>query len=87
MNRKPQDGQQSRRVILEDELAFVEVRNRLDERKPKAGSLIRSARIQSPKPPACLLAPLGRNTGSSIADFDSDLAFARLNPNQDFTPH
>src|SRR5205823_5497798 len=83
MDREHQDGQQSRLVVLEHQLAVVEVGDGLREGEPESCALIGAAGVEPSEAAACFVAPLGRNSWAAVADLDPNVALVRLDPDSD----
>src|SRR4051794_7564564 len=78
MNGEVESREQSRTIVVESELAFVEVGNGPREREAKAGALVGSARIQAAEAAQRLLPAVERDARTAIRDLDSDSLVAAL---------
>src|ERR1700752_3326114 len=73
VDRKLEDGEQSRAIVSQLELALVQVRDRFGEGEAKARSLVGPAGIEPPESPARLVSPFGWDSGAAVADLHPDL--------------
>lgn len=83
MHRKLKGGEKPWPIILQDELALVQVCDGFGERKTEPRSFRRSARIEPAEALPSLCQTVCRNTGSAIPHLDPYLAIARRDVNGD----
>src|SRR6185312_14114077 len=76
-------GHQPRLIVVEQQLALVEVGDRLGKGEAEAGPFVGAARIQPPESAKRLFAPVERDAWSAIRDLKADLFVAGAHSNVD----
>src|SRR5690349_8338721 len=76
-------GEQAGAVVVQHELAIVQVSDRLGECEAETRALVGTARIQPPEAPPRLVAAVARNSRAAIGDLDRDLAIALIDADAD----
>src|SRR5438270_13999811 len=76
MDRQVERREQSRRIVLEQQLAVVEVSDGFGERQSEAGPLVGAARIEASEAAPGFVPARGRDAWPAVGDLDPDPPFA-----------